>query len=245
MLVEELPTVTWDDVRRMADRAAAAKGEWAGAPIPINGFKLNLEPRYPFKGVQGMCLEKPGKSIFDSGEPVPADLREINSWYCRARNVVVAIWEEGGRREWGVLPAFRQGERSRFILDTIGVAIQAWSIEAEREAMKTLSTLIRPHLFNAYEMTGTFIETSPRSRLTYLFRRCRPTLVLANSKRLGCMVCIAALCLHPIGHYEGTFAGCMVPTDDVIAHLLMMRADERKFWSKANHHDLWSARAGV
>lgn len=28
----------------------------------------------------------------------------------------------------------------------------------------------------------------------------------------------------------------MVPTDDIIAHLIMMRGDERSYWSKANQH---------
>ena len=56
---------------------------------------------------------------------------------------------------------------------------------------------------------------------------------------------VAVLCLHPIGYYENTWAGCLVPSDDVIAHLTMMRADEAHYWSKANQHDPASPEAGL
>jgi len=37
----------------------------------------------------------------------------------------------------------------------------------------------------------------------------------------------------------------MVPTDDVIAHLMLMRADEHGFWKRANQHPLDRLEAGL
>jgi hypothetical protein len=37
----------------------------------------------------------------------------------------------------------------------------------------------------------------------------------------------------------------MVPTDDVIAHLLFMRGDEAGYWGQANHHSASAPEAGL
>lgn len=94
-------------------------------------------------------------------------------------------------------------------------------------------------------MTGSFLETSQRSGVTYLFRRLRPTLAMRGSLDGSSVHILAALCLHPIGYYSDSFAGTMVPTDDVCAHLLMMRGDEHHFWRKANHHNIHAASSGL
>ena len=128
-------------------------------------------------------------------------------------------------------------------VNTLG-ASRAWSVDAELTAMRLLRGLVTPAAYDYYLLTGSFLETSKRSRVTYLFRRLRPTLAL-REQHDGSSAPIAALCMHPIGYYKDSFAGCMVPTDDVVAHLLMMRGDERKFWAKANHHDLNSPESGL
>jgi hypothetical protein len=87
-----------------------------------------------------------------------------------------------------------------------------------------------------YLLTGHFSEVSKRSQLTYLFRKGRPTIVLRESDDGAYALC--ALCLHPIGYYGDTWAGVMCPTDEVLAHLLMMRGSEEKFWANANQHPL-------
>jgi hypothetical protein len=51
--------------------------------------------------------------------------------------------------------------------------------------------------------------------------------------------------MHPIGYYRGTWAGAMAPTDDVIAHLMMMRADEHMYWRRAKQHPAWDPLCGV
>jgi hypothetical protein len=93
-------------------------------------------------------------------------------------------------------------------------------------------------------LTGMFVERSRRSGISYVFRKLRPTLALKAGKddRMGLL---AALCMHPIGYYDGSWAGAMCPTDDVIAHLMLMRGDEHMFWRRANQHPAWSQEAGI
>ena len=92
-------------------------------------------------------------------------------------------------------------------------------------------------------LTGHFSETSKDSQVMYVFRRGRPTIALREVGEEFRILC--ALCLHPIGYYGDTWAGVMCPTDEVIAHLLMMRGSEAKFWANANQHPLNQPSAGV
>lgn len=120
----------------------------------------------------------------------------------------------------------------------------AWRVEAEAQAQATLKQLISEWQWRCYFTTGQFLESSPRSGVAYIFRRLRPTIALRPSTKHDDMRVIAALCLHPIGYYDGTFAGSMSPTDDVMAHLLLMRGDEHGFWRRANQHPAWEGMAG-
>jgi hypothetical protein len=74
-------------------------------------------------------------------------------------------------------------------------------------------------------------------------RRLKPTIALSGAT--GEIKALCGLCLHPIGFYNGTWAGCMVPTDEVIAHLMLMRGDESDFWRQANQHPAWRAESGL
>src|SRR5204863_1453670 len=107
------------------------------------------------------------------------------------------------------------------------------------KAQKKLEELIGESRYSMYALTGLFLEQSARSGVMYAFRRSRPTIAM----RGGRLLC--ALCLHPIAYYEGTFAGAMCPTDEVIAHLLLMRGDEAMFWRRSNQHDCRLPEAGL
>ena len=109
--------------------------------------------------------------------------------------------------------------------------------------MQTLGTMLQHRAFKHYLLTGMFLETSARSGVTYLFRRLRPTIAITT--KTGDARVLATLCMHPIGYYEETWAGAMTPTDDVIAHLALMRGDERLFWSRCNQHPAWAPQSGI
>ena len=122
-------------------------------------------------------------------------------------------------------------------------AAVVWPIEAEQKAQQKLATLIPSESFQLYQLTGQFAELSKRSQVTYLFRRGRPTIAIRQDETGGFPLC--ALCLHPIGYYADTWAGVMCPTDEVIAHLLMMRGSEEKYWANGNQHPVDHPAAGV
>jgi hypothetical protein len=170
-------------------------------------------------------------------------------WFSRKRNAEIWLVEEKGKLTKIVAPVSpdRSMDRLLFWINTLGASV-AWSLEAEMKAREKLRSLIPDHAYVHYELTGAFLESSPRSRVMYMFRKNRPTIAMVPQDRnddTKSMKVLAVLCLHPIGYYEKSWAGAMCPTDDVIAHLLLMRGDEAMFWRKANQHESVSAEAGL
>ena len=236
--------------------------EWCGIPIPLPGLGLVLEERSPWRkkilelqeiiyadSPPGLAADE-SKDLDEAGLDDFTGVEIVNRWHGRSRDGVaghIVIWRyRDGRTDWTVIPD--APIRNRMLLGPLET-FTAWHLETERTAMATLQTLLSPRMYAAYELTGGFLETSKRSGLTYYFRRCRPTIAMTprGGRRGddGQMSILACLCLHPIGYYAGTFAGAMVPTDDVIAHLLMMRGDEHLYWRRANQHAPSSPHSGL
>jgi hypothetical protein len=129
-------------------------------------------------------------------------------------------------------------------------ASDVWGVDQEQAALQTLGGMLKHRQFKQYLLTGMFLERSPRSHITYVFRRLRPTIAIASippdradSHDEATILC--CLCMHPIAYYSGSWAGAMCPTDDVIAHLALMRGDEHMFWRRSNQHPPTRAAAGL
>jgi len=114
-------------------------------------------------------------------------------------------------------------------------------LRAENRALRVLRRLVGKRRYELYRLTDKIVEFG-RSGVVYIIRKNLPTLALRNGPHPRLL---AALCLHPLGYYEGSFAGALVPTDDVVAHLIMIRTDEHAFWKKANQHQPPDPRAGI
>lgn len=219
--------------------------------MPLQGQTLVIEPRF----LMARELSEIGRPA--SEDPLPDGVSERNSWWSDRLRGNIIIWNEGGRVLHAVLPQFNS---LGFVLGTLGCA-DAWGIEQEARAIKLLGELISHRAFKQYMLTGMFLETSRRSGLTYLFRRLRPTVAidarnpegLSLRYRIGAIAgewsnksrVLCALCMHPIAYYADTWAGAMTPTDDVIAHLMLMRGDEAMFWRRANQHGPTRPQAGL
>lgn len=203
--------------------------EYAGLPIGIEGKQLVIEPSYRFA------------EVFNK-EPVPADCCKVRNivWSTRYRCKVAVYDDEDGKVR--CQPIIGTGNAATMLLSTLGCSF-AWGIEQEAAAVQLLGTLVRHHTFKCYMLTGTFLESSARSGVTYFFRRLRPTIAIKEHK--GTMRILAALCQHPIAYYAGSWAGAMCPTDDVIAHLMLMRGDEAMFWRRSNQHSAGQPEAGL
>jgi hypothetical protein len=236
---------TWEGIARALNVHGFATGEYAGVPMPLPGLRLRLAEKHPMKAaLEAFYLERGDEREFvcttsDANETV----HRRNRWFSERLQRWIELYDVDGKvvmfgepHEWA--------RKLTMDIETLGATI-AWDVAAEFRAMVKLEQLVGAHKARLYAFTGGFIETSSRSGVTYYFRRLRPTLALRPGANGEGMRVLAALCLHPIGYYDTTRAGVMVPTDDVLAHLLLMRGDEHRFWRQANHHAPWEAEAGL
>jgi hypothetical protein len=236
--------VTLDQASRHLAEAGLERQDWSGLPIPVPGLSLVLEPRYKHKCLENFrwkeCYDANGvRNSIDEPPPEESGLAIVNSWWnARYQATIFVVKNKEGRAQLRV----RCEDRLAFTINTLDAAA-VWPIEAERKAQEKLAGLIHADAFEIYKLTGHFPEVSKRSGVTYLFRRGRPTIALRQNWEVNYALC--ALCLHPIGYYADTWAGVMCPTDEVIAHLLLMRGSEEKFWANANQHPLDRPAAGV
>lgn len=237
--------MTLDEASRYLAQSGVSRNDWSGLPVPVPGLSLVLEPRYKNNALaefrwaecydeQGNRHEIPQEALLE-----PPRFKRVNSWWStRYQATIHVIQDAHGRARVGM----HIEDRLAFTLRTLEAAA-VWPIEAEEKAQKKLAGLIPKESFELYQLTGQFFETSNRSGVTYLLRRGRPTIAMREGEECAYWLC--ALCLHPIGYYGDTWAGVMCPTDEVIAHLLMIRGSEEKLWANANQHPLHHPAAGV
>jgi len=246
--------MSWDDVNREVAKVAKLSGEWCGLPLPISGLTLSIEEKNPWRArLEGLTramardedVRRHGSRAHAcSSEEVDETTSLVNEWWSRRLHCQIVIYRD--RNGVGFFKEAKDRPSKRFdMLIKMFDAAYAWDLEAELAAITRLETLVAEHQMRYYILAGMVIETSKRSGLTYIFRRSRPTLVLTPHKDQHNVALLVSLCLHPIGYYERTFCGSMVPTDDVIAHLMLMRGDEHLFWRRANQHPVDRMEAGL
>lgn len=229
-------SITYPELRRRISRLVYERdNEWSGAPVPIAGLTLDIEPKNPYRDLATALEDKDAQR-----EEVGVEI--VNHWYSTRAFSDVWIYREDGKTKCARSPRHNYVRRLEFALKSFE-ASWAHDTEAEWRAIATLVSHIGEQKARYYLLLGQFPETSTRSGVTYLFRRARPTVAMRANEH-GTRV-LAALCLHPIGYYRETFVGAMTPTDDVLAHLLMMRGDEHLFWRRANQHAPDTPEAGI
>jgi hypothetical protein len=257
--VDQLVGASWPEIGVILNKIVTERdGEWCGIPLPLPGMGLVLESKHP----GATRLAELQRIMDDGNKPEPETpeqaavaaervearkgWREINSWRGRTKTgvdaTIVVLRHEDGRTDWGLRPLCIS--RNRMAL-SLFEALDAWNLDTECTAIDTLSTLLTERMYKAYILTGQFLETSKRSGLTYWFRRLAPTIVMTPHRDPDEMQILCTLCLHPVAYYATTRCGAMTPTDDVIAHLLLMRGDEHMFWKRANHHQAVAPESGL
>lgn len=219
-------------LRSRLRQLAGNTAEWAGIPIPLEGERLIIEPTYP---LADLLSTRSAERDEDDGWTLR------NEWYCSKWRCDILAMEKDGRVSHGKVPAFHH---IRHDLSTLGCS-SVWGIEQEGNAVQTLGRMLRHVQFKQYLLTGMFIESSRKSGVSYIFRKLKPTVAIAPGKGDEGMRILCCLCLHPIGYYAGSWAGAMCPTNDVIAHLSLMRGDEAMFWRRSNQIPPWRPEAGL
>lgn len=235
-----VPELTFDAAKLFLEVLARENSEWAGLPMPMDGIKLDIDPRYPFAGVFNCALRAREGVFACSNEDVREDEYIRNEWLSVRYGCYIGVLQTG--RELKVY--YRRKNHAVMELDTL-YASRMWDIESELRSMETLRRHLKPHIFEAYFMTGAFIETSKRSGVTYMFRRLRPTIAMKETVPGQGLRILCTLCGHVMGYAMDTWAGALVPTDDIIAALLIMRSDEHLFWRSYNQHPAWAPESGL
>lgn len=211
--------------------------------MPLDNERLVVEPTYPnAKALMAMGGEHPGRpKSEDKEDPDLVGARIRNRWWSvERRSHIIIIEKADGSIDWGIEPGMHHFS---FDLTTLG-CMDAWGVEQESAAVRTFAELVSHRQFKQYMLTGMFLETSKRSGVCYMFRRLKPTVAMTTKKGWS-MHILCCLCMHPIAYYQGSWAGAMCPTDDVIAHLMMMRADEAMLWKRSSQHPAWTPQAGL
>lgn len=134
------------------------------------------------------------------------------------------------------------GRRAEMLIASYNKTISRQFAFIEEKAMKKLRSLVAPHEYASYLLTGAFCIEG-RSGVRYLLRKGRPTLALRYNEEGIVILC--TLCCHPLGYHDSTWAGVLPPTDEVVAHLLMIRGDEHFFWRKSNQHHIGDTTSGI
>lgn len=239
------PELTWADVRAALQRAAQDASEWAGYPLPVSGLSMQVHKSYPFAERLGEVFQPEESLRICRNEDVDESGEIRNEWSSYRDGKPLVIWRDrtGFHFSYG-----RRIHTGPMLLDTLK-ASRAWDIGAELRALETLRHHISCQQFEDYFMTGMFLESSKKSGVFYLFRRLRPTIAMTgrpnkHGKDVGLRI-LACLCAHPIAYYTGTFAGAMVPSDDVLSHLLLARSDEHLLWKQCNQHHPLAPEAGL
>jgi len=238
-------SVSWEEVRTALARGGQKMGEWAGLPMPIEGLRMVIHPSYPFAENLGHTfMPQPSVHVCRNSD-VREDVAMRNHWRSYKDGWGIEIWQEGDKFFFTRSPRVNTAP---MLIETINAA-RAWDYEAELRAMETLQRHVTDWAFRCYSLTGMFLETSKRSGVIYAFRRLRPTVAMtghpdANGRDRGVRI-LCTLCAHPIGYYDGSWAGALVPTDDVLSHLLLMRADEHFLWRNCNQHPAWAPESGL
>jgi len=224
-------------LRDMLREVSARDDLWAGIPMPLDDEQLVIDPKYPHaQELMAIGRAKTEEQVQASKEK----LRMRGSFFSGHKRCRVVIFErEDGRVDWGYM---REPHPMAMALRTLGCS-DAWGIEQEARALQLLATLVSHRQFKQYLLTGMFLESSKRSGVMYVFRKLRPTVALRMTGPSSEIMC--ALCAHPLGYYGDSWAGAMCPSDDIVAHLQMMRADEPRFWKTSNQHPAITPMAGV
>jgi hypothetical protein len=234
---------SWEDFAKLIDDVAVRHGIEGGLPMPnLNGRRLLLAHRAPLAFTNAVNCH-----TTEMAEELSWRHHVRNSWNVLGDHTVCIVDTEDGPmtvRDW------HAGTRLRKLIDDIGLRSDnpVLTADAELRAVESLKSKINPQQFRTYVLSGLFVERSPRSDLHYIFRKGRPTLVVSGHwpdvKTAGTHV-IAALCMHPYGYYEFSHVGVLTPTDEVIAALLFLRADEHKFWAKSGQWPASDPRSGI
>lgn len=241
--------VVWEKVNSILE----ALGYSFGPPLGFDRFNITTDQ----PELAGLIKDvNPEPNFVLDGEFVSANGENVKihrSWYTsrpwkgKYGKVVVLKREHLDRTATYKILFLAVGpanQRLEITLETLSALKSGTLAEAEIKAQERLFSSLSEHQIDLYIIGGGFIEIG-KSGVVYVLRKNRPTLALRVDEDQTHFTPLCALCLHPVGYYTGTWAGILPPSDEVLAHLLMIRASEHFFWKKANQIPLDEWTSGI
>jgi len=248
-----IPDMDWDDVRAGVAKLCEERGWHHGVPITSifdQTRRIILARGCPLSDIHGHDVPvamdgKPQLHVCSAGDvnETQDEPYVVNAWKTTPKTIYV------GKYSKGAVVEKRNDSRERLDMILASMVCQAGAVDpmAEIRAMGALSKRVNRNQFDSYLLAGAFPETSKKSGVTYIFRKGLPTLAMRMEKVEGGEKrhFLAALCSHPLAWFEGTHVGAYPPSDEVLANLLAVRADEAKFWAKSVQHSLDDPLSGI
>jgi hypothetical protein len=252
----EIPEADADAFMAELNEIAVAHGVESGLPMP--SF---FDVRRPMVLARGAPLSRIPLNFNEQAQELASrNIPVRNSWHMLGDRSVCIVQTDEGPMAW---PQYDAGTRLHKLMD--GMLLRSGSqqtAEAELRAMESLRKRINRNQWESYVLNGAFPERSKRSDVHYIFRKglptiaatahgngkleCRQELGMDNEEQAdGGLRVLACLCLHPMGYFAYTHCGLLCPTDEVICALLMMRADEWKFWQSSGQWSASDTRSGI
>lgn len=242
--------LTWKAVRWGVNKLCEERGWHHGCPMPsatVNGHRLMVAKGAPLSSITGLLDFALGTSSvhIDTTETINEDaLYRVNEWHVPPKRVELYRDSKGMFKMQ--MPVIH--ERLKFWLDTMCVRAGAMDWETEITAMRSLQEKITDSQWASYILSGMFPEKSERSGVTYILRKGLPTIAMTEKPRPDGKMqrhFLCSLCLHPMAYFVDTWAGSQPPSDEVMAHLMLIRCDEHFFWKRSGQHPIHDPRAAV
>lgn len=244
-----------DEMYRILNEEASDKGVHSGVPIalilnahnPIFGEVCRLSDSY-IRSLRESGMFTKIEEVKIDGEITTNEWVRHKSWTVsrswKGKFGTVIVWKNKitGLFQKDFHPKEMSQDRLDILSTTLSYLITFGIEEAEIKARSKLESMLSPIQKISLVLSDSFCEVG-KSGIIYLLRKNRPTLAIRSYKYSEKALC--SLCLHPIGWYADSFAGMMAPSDDMIAHLAMIRASEHLFWRKSNQHSIDSYTSGV
>ena len=161
-------------------------------------------------------------------------------WKGKTRNLLVQMYRSKEGETWQTVTEITclADVRYHMLMQSFLTRQGATRLRAEQVAHKKLRTLLSEVQYSQYVVTDMFFERG-KSGVDYLIRKNRPTVAISNQKVL------CTMCLHPLGYYSRTWTGALPPSDEAVAHVELIRADEHYFWRKANQIEISMSNSGI
>jgi hypothetical protein len=148
----------------------------------------------------------------------------------------VAIYEDATGKRFHRKCELNAGPLHQFakLINTVFDRSKHNPFPAEMKALEKLRSIVSEDQFAMYMLSNCIIIAG-KSGMLYAVRKGLPTIAFRLSDNSDAQM-VGILCTHPIGGFRRSYAGFMVPTDETIVTILLIKTDEHDLWKRSNQY---------